>query len=288
VSNTVVPFTLPGRPESVDAATLGNQRGAITVRWAAAVDNGRPVTKYVVKAGERSVEVADTAATLTGLPDGANVPVTVHAVNEAGDGPPGTATARTVAPPKVTVTNGTADYDSATVRFTVDAGGGQATCSMSTAGRPAVSGNCSSLTVDGLKPNTPYTFTVTATNAAGSGTAQKVQDTAVLTGVATCRNGQNGDTRTYCDKDRPNERNGNEIFRNARQENDEQVGWVEDRTTLKAYCKKKGDKVVDSYIYNSQKKSDWWVQVDYSGRNYIPWAWLNLQNGDNLNALPNC
>ena len=58
-------------------------------------------------------------------------------------------------------------------------------------------------------------------------------------------------------------------------------------TRLEAYCKKSGDDV-DSYIYNKQKQSTWWVQVGYSGKNYIPWAWLNLEGGDDLDNLPGC
>ncbi len=36
-----------------------------------------------------------------------------------------------------------------------------------------------------------------------------------------------------------------------------------------------GTGVVDSYIYNNHKKSTWWLQINYNGKNYIPWAWLN-------------
>jgi hypothetical protein len=28
--------------------------------------------------------------------------------------------------------------------------------------------------------------------------------------------------------------------------------------------------------------------VNYAGRNYIPWAWLNLDGGDDINSLPTC
>ena len=82
-------------------------------------------------------------------------------------------------------------------------------------------------------------------------------------------------------------RNGNEIFSGTQQDNDEQVGWVENGTKLKAYCKKAGEEVY-AYVYNKDKKSTWWVRVDYKGKNYIPWAWLNLEGGDNLSILPTC
>jgi hypothetical protein len=286
VSQSVVPFTTPGKPGGVDASTVGGRKGAIRVAWALAADNGRPITKYVVKAAGRTAEVTGTEATMTGFGDGENVSVEVRAVNQAGQGQPGTATARTVAAPKVTVTGSSATATAATITFTVDAGGGTATCSVTGGGKTA-SGSCSSLTVKGLNPGTSFSFTVTAQNAAGGGTAKRTQATDALYGIATCRNGENGDTATYCDKERAGERNGNEIFEVTRQDDGRQAGWVPNKTRLKAYCKKSGESVY-AYIYNGDKRSTWWVQVDYKGKNYIPWAWLNLEGGDDIDVLPTC
>ncbi|WP_374225046.1 fibronectin type III domain-containing protein [Micromonospora sp. C81] len=287
VSNTVVPFAAPSRPLDLRAGTVANQPGAVTVQWAPAEANGRPVTKYLVDVGGRASEVTDTRTTVTGLGNGQNVTVKVKAVNEAGPGPEATATARTVAEPRVTVTGSSSTATSATVTFTVDAGGGQATCSVSTPGEPAKAGACSSITMPGLAPGTNYTFTVTATNAAGKGTATRAQATPSLYGIATCNNGSDGDQRTYCDRE-VDGRNGNEVFKVTRQDNDQQAGWAKPGTRLKAYCKKAGEDV-DSYVYNNHKRSTWWVQVDFNGKkNYIPWAWLNLEGGDNINVLPTC
>ncbi|MGC1215281.1 MAG: fibronectin type III domain-containing protein, partial [Micromonospora sp.] len=267
VSKTVVPFTPPGQPADLQARTVADQPGTIAVQWSPAVENGRPVTKYLVDVAGKVSEVTDTRTTVGGLGDGQNVTATVKAVNEAGPGPEASTTARTVAAPRVTVTGSSADATSVTVTFTVDAGGGTATCSAATGGKTA-SGSCSSLRVTGLTPGTAYTVTVTATNAAGKGTATRAQATDPLYGIATCNNGSSGAEATYCDAD-VDGRNGNEIFSVPRQDNAKQVGWAKPGTRLRAYCKKQGEEVY-AYIYNNNKRSTWWVQVEYSGRNYIP------------------
>ncbi|MEH0846271.1 fibronectin type III domain-containing protein [Micromonospora sp. CPCC 205711] len=285
VSNTVVPFAAPGQPVDLTASTVADQPGTVALRWSPPVENGRPISRYLVDVGGRIIEVTDTQAAVDKLGDGQNVLVKVKAVNEAGPGPEASATARTVAPPRVTVTRSSADATSVTVAVTVDAGGGQATCSASTGGKTA-NGGCDSLRVTGLTPGTAYTVTVTATNAAGSGTATRAQSTDPLYGIATCNNGPDGDQRTYCNAD-VGGRNGNEVFSVTRQDNAKQVGWARPGTRLRTYCRKQGENV-DSWIYNNQKQSTWWVQVEYSGRNYIPWAWLNLEGGDDINLLPTC
>ncbi|WP_255509859.1 fibronectin type III domain-containing protein [Micromonospora sp. AP08] len=285
VSNTVAPFTVPKAPTELRASTVADQPGTIAVQWAPAVDNGRPVTKYLVEAAGKTTEVTDVQATIGGLGDGQNVTVKVKAVNEAGPGAEASTTARTVAAPRVTVTGSSADATSVTVTFTVDAGGGRATCSAATGGKTA-SGSCSSLRVTGLTPGTAYTVTVTATNAAGNGSATRAQSTDPVYGVATCKNGSSGAEATYCNSDRAG-RNGNEIFEITQQVDSRQAGWVPDGTRLRTFCKKQGEEVY-AYIYNNDKRSTWWVQVDYKGKTYIPWAWLNLEGGDNLNLLPTC
>jgi len=288
VSGTVVPYTAPAAPVGLKATTVGDTKGAIRVTWAAPAENGRPITKYLVDAGGKKSEVpaTQTQVTVSGFGDGQNVPVRVQAVNEAGPGAVATATARTVAAPTVTITGVTTSYSSAKVTFTVDAGGGSATCSVTPSGRPKVTGNCSSINVTGLTPGTSYQFTVAATNVAGTGQKTTSKATPALYGVATCNNGTVGEERTYCNGDGPG-RDGIEVFSVPRQENGKQVGRAQRNSRLKSYCKVQGQEIY-AYVYNNHKRSTWWVQVEFSGRNYIPFAWLNLENGDDISVLPTC
>ncbi|GLH98872.1 fibronectin type III domain-containing protein [Phytohabitans aurantiacus] len=286
ISNSVVPFTTPEKPESLTVTTVQNKAGTVKAAWAAAVENGRPITKYVVEAGGKKVDVTDgTSVEVGGFGEGETITVKVRAVNEAGEGAEATETARTVAKPGVTVTGKSATTSAVTVTFRVEDGGGNATCSLDAGGKTD-SGSCTSLTVTGLSPGTAYDFTVSAKNAAGTTTAQGSQTTDAVFGIATCNNGPDGDQRTYCDSDRPNARNGNEIFASTSQSSN-QVGWASPGSRLKAFCKKSGQNI-NAWIYNDNKESPWWIQVDYSGKNYIPWAWFDLEAGDNIDILPNC
>ena len=284
VSNSVVPFAKPEKPGNVDAATVGGKKGSIKASWSPSAENGRPITKYVVTAGGRSVDVTGgNAVTIDGFADGQTVKVEVRAVNEAGESEPGTATARTVAMPKVTITGGSSTFNTGTITFSVDAGGGTASCTVKATGAGSADGSCSSLKVTGLKPSTTYEFTVRARNAAGYVDAKRDIETEDLLGTATCNNGENGETATYCDRDRDG-RNGNEIFSVTRQDDSKQTGWARPGTRLKALCKKSGESVY-AYIYNHDKRSTWWVKIN-SG--YIPWAWINLDGGDDISDLPTC
>src|SRR5262249_45794009 len=149
-------------------------------------------------------------------------------------------------------------------------------------------GPCSSIRVPNLTPGTGYSFTVSARNAAGTGTAgEPVQKaTLPLYGIATCINGT-GDQATYCDSERTG-RNCHGIFSVTRQDDDLQDGWVPNNTRMRTYCKAAGEEVY-AFVYNDDKRSTWWIRVDFDGgQSYIPWAWLNLEGGDNINLLPNC
>ncbi|SCE94468.1 Fibronectin type III domain-containing protein [Micromonospora viridifaciens] len=294
VSNTVVPFAAPAAPTELQASTVADQPGTIAVRWAPAVDNGRPVTKYVVDVGGKTSEVTDTQTTVGGLGNGQNVTVKVKAVNEAGPGAEASTTARTVAPPRVTVTGSSADATSVTVSFTVDAGGGKVTCSAATGGKTA-SGSCSSLRVTGLMPGTAYTVTVTATNAAGKNSATRAQSTAAVYGRAICVNNTSSsdpEQHTWCN----NPDNAMGVYSGTSMSTT-QVGRAKYNGRYKALCKAKGEGIND-YVYNPGKmgtspndRTYDWIRIEFGGgTGYISFAWFNLEGYDinSTGPLPSC
>jgi hypothetical protein len=285
VSNTVVPYTVPDQPTRMSASTVTNQRGAVAVAWQPAKDNGRPITRYEVTAGTVKREVTGaTTVTVTGLPDGANVAVSVVAVNAAGAGAPAKAVAKTLAKPTVTVTGQTVGLNSVKVDFAADGGGATPTCTLAVAGAGQAGNNCGSLTVGGLWPGNNYSYTLTATNAAGSDTKTGSVSTPALFGVVHCVNSPGINCAS----------NGVGVYRNSRQQESEAKGDAFSGQRYQAYCQKAGTKgdqggpELKAVGSNNNKTSSSWVQIDFQGRNYIPFIWINLENGDNINALPNC
>jgi hypothetical protein len=286
VSNTVVPFTAPAAPGNTRAAAI-DAKGTVQVTWEAAVDNGRPVTAYVVTAGGRTWEISALAARLDGFGDGQTVTVTVRAINEAGPGQPSTATARTISPPQLTAGAKTATPASVTVGSTVNDGGSATQCrlTVSYAGGSAASGwgDCRSLTVGVWRAGTSYAFALAARNAAGTDQYTGTVGSTSVSGLVTC----NDNGGTYCDS-------GIGIYANSRQESSEAKGDASNGTRFEAWCKKagtagnQGGPTLYAAGYNNNKRSSWWVQITYRGTSYIPFIWINLDNGDNIGALPTC
>jgi len=185
-SGAVTPMapTAPGAPTGV-FATAGN--GQASVGWAAPASNGgSPITGYTVTSTpggfSTSVSGSVTSGTVTGLTNGTSYTFAVTATNTIGTGPPST--------PSNAVTPSAPTVPGAPVGVTASAGNGQATVSWgapaSSGGSPitgytvtsspgglssSAGGSATSTTVSGLTNGTAYTFTVTATNAIGTGPA---------------------------------------------------------------------------------------------------------------------
>jgi hypothetical protein len=280
VSDTVVPFTAPAAPKSVAASTV-DAPGSIAVSWQAGADNGRPITGYEVSTGTAKLTVTGTSVTLNGLGDGATVKVTVAAVNEAGAGPTGSATSRTIDKPTITAgAPAAARYNSFSVPFTVDGKGGATTCVITFVNGGSNSVPCTGTTVTGVWPGNTYNYSVTVTNKVGSASFSGGQSTPALFGTVVCTN------NSYCGSG--NSTGGIWIYPSPTQTSTS-IGNAFAPAREQATCWTTDSKgaTINAKPYGG-KSDNRWIRIKYKGDNYIPYAWLTLDNSDQISTLPHC
>ncbi len=197
-SNTVVPATVPGAP-TIGTATAGN--ASATVAFTPPSGNGgSAVTGYTVAAtdlttpanGGQTATGATSPIVVSGLTNGDTYTFTVTATNTVGTGLPSSAS-NTVVPATVpgapTIGTATAGNASATVAFTPPSGNGGSAVTGYTVtatdlttpanGGQTATGSSSPIVVSGLVDGDSYDFTVTATNAVGTGSASAPSNTIV-------------------------------------------------------------------------------------------------------------
>jgi uncharacterized protein YjbI with pentapeptide repeats len=173
---STTPATVPAAPTGVTGAP-GDTSAVVT--WTAPTnDGGSPVTGYLVTASPGGATCASTTTScaVSGLANGDPYTFTVTATNSAGPGAPSVASAPAVpatvpgAPTDLTFAPG---YESATVSWTppADDGGGAITGYQVTEspGGGTCTATTTSCNVPGLADGTDYSFTVTASNWAGTG-----------------------------------------------------------------------------------------------------------------------
>jgi large repetitive protein len=191
------PVWLPSAPEDLTAAVApdpGLGRGEVGVSWSPAIDNGAPITDYLLEMssdGDTWTAVDDGVSTATmftvrGLDDATSYQFRVAGLNALGQGPwslPVDATTPTIKPaaPSGLVAWAPAPWRSGTVNLTwtaPDDDGGSAitdyVIERSSDGvewTAVVDGEstATTLTVDGLTDGTEYSFRVAAINTAGAG-----------------------------------------------------------------------------------------------------------------------
>jgi hypothetical protein len=180
----IVSATAPGSPTSV-SATGGN--GRVTVSWTPPASNGgASITQYMVTSspGSLIVTTAGTSATLAGLTNGTQYRFEVTATNFAGTGsassPSNAITPATVPGGPIAVSAAGGDAH-ATVLWTAPISNGGATITQYTVTSSPSSVTATttgtSVTVTGLTNGANYTFTVTATNSAGTGSSSVASGT---------------------------------------------------------------------------------------------------------------
>ncbi len=173
------------------AAAPGNAQAALT--WLAPSSNGGSnVTGYLVSdklsasstyAQATTTGATATSAVITGLTNGASYDFQIVAQNSVGTSSPATATnvVPFTVPNAPVIGTAIAGNAQATVTFTPGFNGGSQvlyyTAAANTGGVFATSTGSSSITVSGLTNNQAYSFTVTATNAAGTSASSSPSNT---------------------------------------------------------------------------------------------------------------
>ena len=208
-SNSVTAASVPDAP--VIVSQTANTDGTVGLTWLAPADNGAAITSYIVTPDPAcsscsGLTSAGTSATIGGLTYGNSYTFTVSATNVAGMGPSSASSPAVVpatvpaAPTGVTATD-QAD-GSISVSWTAPSDNGASITGYTVSVSPACTG-CTGFTatgtwtnVAGLSVGTAYTFTVTATNVQGTGSASIASNSVLAAAVPDAPTGVSGTANT--------------------------------------------------------------------------------------------
>lgn len=279
-SNELTVHYPPAAPTNVK----GRQTGANTyvVTWNAADGHGLPITGYEIRDedGKKIGETGGGGRTVT-ITSAAKLDwVEVVAFNDDGEGPSGYDQVTQPAAPKIAISSTSATETEITVNFTADGDGAAATCTF-TAGGKTVSDCTSPAKITGLSADTQYTVTAKITTFAGSATDTASQKTdAAPSGngaTVTCTDSASNPDPSFCSKGLPVYGDSND--------NGSVVRRVADGAYITVVCKVHGENQ-NAGPYNNNKEGDHWLKL--TDGNWISWVWLRFDNGDDVEALPNC
>jgi hypothetical protein len=191
-TTSVTPAGAPGAPTSVSATAADRQA---TVSFTAPANNGSAITRYTVTAspGGATATGSTSPITITGLTNGTGYTFSVTASNSVGTSAASTASSAVTpagvagAPTGVSARSG--DGSAAVSFIAPGSDGGAAIRSYTVVASPGgvvATGSGSPIAVSGLTNCTSYTFTVTATNAAGTGSASTAS-AAVVPTAGSCK-----------------------------------------------------------------------------------------------------
>jgi hypothetical protein len=173
-SNSVYPIGLPGasyRIFAIPGDTVAN------LTWDAAPSNGSPITLYTITSNLPGYTTTSTglSATISDLINGVACTFTVTATNDVGTGPASPSSA-SVTPGRVpdppTVLSSSAGTGSATITWLSPPNNGSTIINYTVTSDPdniVTQTTKTNVIVQGLTNGVTYTFTVTATNAIGTG-----------------------------------------------------------------------------------------------------------------------
>ena len=171
-SNVIIPATVPSAPSSVSGV---RSNSAVTVSWVAPSSNGSAISSYTVTSspGAFTCSSSSTSCTVSGLSNGTAYTFTVTASNAIGTSVSSSASSplTPAGPPSApSAPVAVAQDGSAAVSWSAPASNGAAITLYSVTSSPGAL-TCSSpslsCNVSGLTNDVSYTFSVTASNAAG-------------------------------------------------------------------------------------------------------------------------
>ncbi|THV32184.1 fibronectin type III domain-containing protein, partial [Glycomyces paridis] len=301
-SGSVTPFNVPDAPGAPLAVTAKDAAGAIEVTWTQPSNNGRDIQKYIVRAGGKEVEATTTSARIEGFSNGETVPVSIVAVNEAGESAPAETSSNTMVAPQVAISGSSSTTSVMTVNFTYDDGGGQATCKLfrSTATSAEVTEPCDgSMNTLQHYASTDHSLRIEITNPVGTAKSDTVTvRTQNINGEVFF--GCSEVDSIYCNAGSEDNGGADGVAIMSGPGSGKALGYVKTGKALTAMCYTTGTTVTprgdeqDGYheYHKGKDSTNKWIRVNYGDNDvaYISFAWLNIagEGKNSVGALRDC